>query len=97
MIYLPQKFQDGHHLNRPRQAAAAQGATAHDTLFLNAWSPFTAASRHLTGYPASLWSDGVHLTELGDTVLLQQTERLLAEHRIVEGSWTTRSWSATVR
>ncbi|MEV6421688.1 hypothetical protein [Streptomyces sp. NPDC051662] len=28
--------------------------------------------------------DGVHLTELGDTVLLQQTERLLAEHRIVE-------------
>jgi acetyltransferase-like isoleucine patch superfamily enzyme/lysophospholipase L1-like esterase len=65
-------------------AAAAQAAAAHGALFLDVWAPFTAAARHLTGDPAGLWSDGVHLTELGDTVLLQQTERLLAEHRIVE-------------
>ncbi|WP_330455777.1 hypothetical protein OIB37_02190 [Streptomyces sp. NBC_00820] len=26
----------------------------------------------------------MHLTELGDTVLLRQAERILAEHRIVE-------------
>jgi hypothetical protein len=31
-----------------------------------------------------VWSDGVHLTELGDIVLLQHTERLLAKHRVVE-------------
>ncbi|WP_225102556.1 hypothetical protein [Streptomyces sp. CoH27] len=34
--------------------------------------------------PVNLWSEGVHLTEPGDTVLLQQTERILADHRIVE-------------
>ncbi|WBO61504.1 hypothetical protein [Streptomyces camelliae] len=34
--------------------------------------------------PVNLWSNGVHLTESGHTVLLQQTERILAEHRIVE-------------
>ncbi|MFJ5733961.1 GDSL-type esterase/lipase family protein [Streptomyces microflavus] len=64
-------------------AAAAQAAAAHGALFLDVWGPFTTAAR-LGGHPAGLWSDGVHLTELGDTVLLQQAERLLAEHRIVE-------------
>lgn len=64
--------------------AAHAAAAAHGALFLDVWAPFTAAARHLTGEPATLWSDGVHLTELGDTVLLQQTEQLLAEHRIVE-------------
>ncbi|MFD4525525.1 SGNH/GDSL hydrolase family protein [Streptomyces sp. NPDC058470] len=65
-------------------AAAHAAAAAHGALFLDVWAPFTAAARHLTGDPGALWSDGVHLTELGDTVLLQQTERLLAEHRIIE-------------
>ncbi|MFI9788630.1 GDSL-type esterase/lipase family protein [Kitasatospora sp. NPDC051984] len=69
--------------------AAAKAAAAHDALFLDMWAPFTAAARHLAPAntddgAAGLWSDGVHLTELGDTVLLQQTEKLLAEHRIVE-------------
>ncbi|MFJ5635172.1 GDSL-type esterase/lipase family protein [Streptomyces goshikiensis] len=69
--------------------AAARAAAAHNALFLNVWGPFTAAARHLAPTsgddgPPGLWSDGVHLTELGDTVLLQQAERLLAEHRIVE-------------
>ncbi|MFI1648244.1 GDSL-type esterase/lipase family protein [Streptomyces avidinii] len=71
------------HYNEAARAAAA----AHGALFLDVWTPFTAAARHLA--PADgqdlggLWSDGVHLTELGDTVLLQQAEKLLAEHRIV--------------
>ncbi|MFI6112891.1 GDSL-type esterase/lipase family protein [Kitasatospora sp. NPDC051164] len=70
--------------------AARTAASAHGALFLDVWGPFTAAARHLTPAnaegedPGSLWSDGVHLTELGDTVLLQQAERFLAEHRIVE-------------
>ncbi|MFJ2478399.1 GDSL-type esterase/lipase family protein [Streptomyces sp. NPDC087659] len=69
--------------------AAAKAAAEHGALFLDVWSPFTAAARQLASAPsahepASVWSDGVHLTELGDTVLLQQTERFLAEHRIVD-------------
>ncbi|MCX4681558.1 SGNH/GDSL hydrolase family protein [Streptomyces sp. NBC_01433] len=63
--------------------ATAQAADAHSALFLDVWNPFTTAAR-LTGDPVGLWSDGVHLTALGDTVLLQQAEHLLAEHRIVE-------------
>ncbi|MFD3959633.1 MULTISPECIES: GDSL-type esterase/lipase family protein [Streptomyces] len=67
--------------------AARAAAAAHGALFLDVWTPFTAAARHLA--PADgeglggLWSDGVHLSELGDTVLLQQAEQFLAEHRIV--------------
>lgn len=68
--------------------AARAAAAAHGALFLNVWDPFTAAARHLAPAdgddPAGLWSDGVHLTELGDTLLLQQAERLLAEHRIID-------------
>ncbi|MFJ7280801.1 SGNH/GDSL hydrolase family protein [Kitasatospora sp. NPDC098663] len=68
--------------------AAAQAAADHGALFLDVWRPFTTAARQLTALPGheepGLWSDGVHLSELGDTVLLQQTERLLAEHRVVE-------------
>ncbi|MGC4916297.1 SGNH/GDSL hydrolase family protein [Streptomyces albogriseolus] len=62
---------------------AHAAAAAHGTLFLDVWAPFTAVAR-LIGDPAALWSDGVHLTELGDTVLLQQVEQLLAEHGIIE-------------
>jgi lysophospholipase L1-like esterase len=67
-------------------AAAANAAAAHGALFLDVWTPFAAAARHLAGVaagqPAEVWSDGVHLTELGDTILLHQAERLLAEHGI---------------
>ncbi|WP_327378905.1 GDSL-type esterase/lipase family protein (plasmid) [Streptomyces sp. NBC_01216] len=74
-------------LARYNEAARAAAAT-NGALFLDVWAPFTAAARHLTPAdgddPAGLWSDGVHLTELGDTLLLQQAERLLAEHRIID-------------
>lgn len=64
--------------------AAAQAAAALDAQYLDMWNPFTAVAQHMTGPSGTLWSDGVHLTELGDTVLLQQTEHFLAEHCIVE-------------
>ncbi|MFC5720867.1 hypothetical protein ACFP1Z_11885 [Streptomyces gamaensis] len=68
--------------------ASRAAAATHGALLLDVWTPFTATARHLPPLdgdgPISLWSDGAHLTELGDTVLLQQAERLLAEQRIVE-------------
>ncbi|MGW0883232.1 GDSL-type esterase/lipase family protein [Streptomyces sp. NPDC002671] len=69
--------------------AAGTAAATRGALFLDVWTPFNAAAWQLTpandgDAPVSLWSDGAHLTELGDTVLLQQAERILAEHRIVE-------------
>ncbi|MGH3870051.1 MAG: GDSL-type esterase/lipase family protein [Pseudonocardiaceae bacterium] len=65
---------------------AQRAAAAHGALFLDVWTPFTAVARHLPAVDetSGVWSDGVHLGELGDTVLLQQAERLLAEHRVIE-------------
>jgi acetyltransferase-like isoleucine patch superfamily enzyme/lysophospholipase L1-like esterase len=65
--------------------AARQAAVAHGALFLDVWDAFTTTARHLPADAApGVWSDGVHLSELGDTVLLQQAERFLAEQRVVE-------------
>jgi acetyltransferase-like isoleucine patch superfamily enzyme len=66
--------------------AAQRAAAEHGTLFLDVWTPFAAVARQLpTGEQTSgLWSDGVHLSELGDTVLLQQAERLLTDHRVID-------------
>ncbi len=69
--------------------AAARAAAGHGALFLDVWAPFTAAARQLAAAPAAheagfLWSDGVHLTELGDTVLLRAAGRLLDEQRIID-------------
>ncbi|WP_370131350.1 GDSL-type esterase/lipase family protein [Streptacidiphilus sp. EB103A] len=66
-------------------AAAQEVAVAHGALFLDVWTPLTAAVRLLGSDGTDrVWSDGVHLSELGDTVVLQQVERFLAEHRILE-------------
>jgi lysophospholipase L1-like esterase len=65
--------------------AAQRAAAAHGALFLDVWTPFTAVARHLpSGETNGVWSDGVHLSELGDTVLLRQAERLLAENRVID-------------
>jgi acetyltransferase-like isoleucine patch superfamily enzyme len=65
--------------------AARQAAAAHGCLFLDVWDAFTTTARHLPADATpGVWSDGVHLSELGDTVLLQQAERFLVEHRVVE-------------
>jgi acetyltransferase-like isoleucine patch superfamily enzyme/lysophospholipase L1-like esterase len=72
-------------------ALAAQAASAAGALFLDVWGPFTAAARHLAtaadGHPGagqSLWSDGVHLSELGDALMLAQVEEFLHTHRIMQ-------------
>ena len=66
--------------------AAQRAAAAHGALFLDVWTPFTAVARQLPvgDETSGVWSDGVHLSELGDTVLLQQTECLLAEHQVID-------------
>jgi acetyltransferase-like isoleucine patch superfamily enzyme/lysophospholipase L1-like esterase len=67
--------------------AAQKTAAAHGALFLDVWSPFTAVARQLppTEEPGGgLWSDGVHLSDLGDTVLLQQAQRLLTERQVLD-------------
>ncbi|MEU4586579.1 GDSL-type esterase/lipase family protein [Kitasatospora aureofaciens] len=69
--------------------AAAKAAADHGVLFLDVWAPFIAVARQLASAPAEhetagLWSDGVHLSELGDTVLLRQAEHFLAAHQTVE-------------
>ena len=67
-------------------AAAHRAAAAHGALYLDVWTPFTTVAHHLPTHAETggVWSDGVHLTELGDTVLLQQTEKLLTEHRVID-------------
>lgn len=66
--------------------AAQRAAAAHGALFLDVWTPFTAVARHLPvgDETSGVWSDGVHLSELGDTVLLRQAEHLLAEHQLID-------------
>ncbi|MGH3830318.1 MAG: GDSL-type esterase/lipase family protein [Pseudonocardiaceae bacterium] len=68
--------------------ATAKAAAEHGALFLDVWTPFTAAARQLATAPAdhetaSLWSDGVHLSELGDALVLRQVEGFLADHRLI--------------
>ncbi|MGW2090416.1 GDSL-type esterase/lipase family protein [Streptomyces sp. NPDC001880] len=78
--------------------AAHAAAIAHGALVLDVCTPFTAAARHISPSHdgASLRSDGVHLSELGEE-LLQQAEQLLAEHRVIEKLLDYASWSATPR
>jgi hypothetical protein len=66
--------------------AAQRTAAAHGALFLDMWTPLASVARHLsTGDETSgVWSDGVHLSELGDTVLLQQAEHFLTQHRVID-------------
>jgi acetyltransferase-like isoleucine patch superfamily enzyme/lysophospholipase L1-like esterase len=74
-----------------RYNAAAATAAAHaGARFLDVWEPFTAAARHLNTAPSnspgaaqSLWSDGVHLSELGDALMLRQVEGFLDTHHVL--------------
>ncbi|MEY9846155.1 lysophospholipase L1-like esterase/NTP pyrophosphatase (non-canonical NTP hydrolase) [Streptacidiphilus sp. BW17] len=77
-----------HELNR-FNCIAACAAEAAGALVLDPWQPFVTASQQLTAgpgndLPAGLWSDGVHLSDLGDTLLLHQVEKFLADHRTIE-------------
>jgi lysophospholipase L1-like esterase len=68
--------------------AAARCAAAAGVPFIDIWTPFTETARALAsqrpGNTPSLWSDGVHLSDLGVAFLARQIETHLHEHRIVE-------------
>ena len=63
---------------------AATAAAAAGVPFLDVWPTFTTTARHLAaGSELSLWSDGVHLSELGDTLMLRLVEDRLREEQIM--------------
>ncbi|MFD7555812.1 SGNH/GDSL hydrolase family protein [Streptomyces sp. NPDC059835] len=68
--------------------AAARCAENANASFVDVWQPFTETARalacHGSGERPTLWSDGVHLSDLGVTLLAQQVETHLLEHGIVE-------------
>lgn len=64
-------------------AAVRDLANARGAVFVNVWEPFLEAAA-LFGPHDRLWGDGVHLTELGDTLIVHHVEQALAGHAIVE-------------
>lgn len=74
-------------LARYNQAAAQCAATA-GVPFIDVWTPFTetayALARHRRTAAPMLWSDGVHLSDLGVALLTQQVVAHLRENRVVE-------------
>ena len=74
-------------LDRYHQAAARTAAAA-GIPYIDVWTPFTRAARefaHQSGRePATLWSDGVHLSDLGVTLLAQHVTAHLREERVIE-------------
>ncbi|WP_280299435.1 GDSL-type esterase/lipase family protein [Nocardia abscessus] len=78
---------------RAQRAAADAGADFIDiwapvlyTATSFGWSP-TAPAAPVTGAP-SVWSDGVHLSELGDELLRQLVTQHVTEHRLLDGLLT---------
>ena len=57
--------------------------------FIDTWSPFTLIGRHLESrqqtdqLDQTLWSDGVHLSELGDTLMLKLVQQYLHNNNII--------------
>ncbi|MCX4784018.1 SGNH/GDSL hydrolase family protein [Streptomyces sp. NBC_01264] len=74
-------------LARYNQAAGQRAANA-GVPFIDVWTPFTetayALARHRSTETPMLWSDGVHLSDLGVALLTQQVEAHLRENRVVE-------------
>ncbi|MEU4359950.1 hypothetical protein [Streptomyces virginiae] len=75
-------------LARYNQAAAQCAATA-GVPFIDVWTPFTQTAYALTHHhhhaeAPTLWSDGVHLSDLGVALLTQQVEAHLRDHHVVE-------------
>jgi lysophospholipase L1-like esterase len=70
-------------------AVAARAAGEAGALFLDVWPAFVVAADALGAWSAgaapdaALWSDGVHLSELGDALMARLVERYLDEHGIV--------------
>ncbi|WP_405891593.1 GDSL-type esterase/lipase family protein [Streptomyces sp. NBC_00133] len=58
--------------------AAARAAATAGAHFVDVWTPFTVAADELASGSGetglSLWSDGVHLSDLGDALMQQRVE-----------------------
>jgi lysophospholipase L1-like esterase len=69
---------------------AAKAAADAGAQFVDPFRAFTSTARQLTaGTPATrpetaLWSDGIHLSELGDTLLFQIVERHLSDTGLIQ-------------
>ncbi|MEU6351605.1 SGNH/GDSL hydrolase family protein [Streptomyces sp. NPDC047072] len=74
-------------LDRYNQAAARTAAAA-GVPYIDVWTPFTRTARefaHQSGREQpTLWSDGVHLTDLGVTLLAQHVDAHLRAERVIE-------------
>lgn len=70
---------------------AARATADAGAQFLDVWPTFTTTAHALAGWsPATrpdetLWSDGVHLSELGDALLLRLVEQHLRETELITG------------
>ncbi|GLL02124.1 DUF459 domain-containing protein [Dactylosporangium matsuzakiense] len=66
-------------------AAASRIASEASADFLDAWPAFSTTARQLAAYASasSLWSDGVHLSEQGDALMLQLAERHLRDRGVI--------------
>ncbi|MDQ2706994.1 MAG: GDSL-type esterase/lipase family protein [Actinomycetota bacterium] len=63
---------------------ATRLATRHGAQVLDVWAPFTAAARHLAPTGQQLWSDGIHLSELGDALMQNLVQTHLTENRAID-------------
>jgi acetyltransferase-like isoleucine patch superfamily enzyme/lysophospholipase L1-like esterase len=81
------------HYNEVAAGIAAEESAG----FLDVWPAFTRAAAHLAaGAPATaLWSDGVHLSELGDALMLQLVDEYLRDNGIVSMLTTYRRLERT--
>ncbi|MFD7919683.1 SGNH/GDSL hydrolase family protein [Streptomyces sp. NPDC059740] len=68
--------------------AAAQCAATAGVPFVDVWTPFVQIARDFAHQPGrerpTLWSDGVHLSDLGVALLAQHVAGHLREERVIE-------------
>ena len=74
-------------LERYNKLAAKEASEAGIDM-IDVWSAFRKSSQGLgiwedDGQIASLWSDGIHLSELGDTLMLQMVESYLLNTNMI--------------
>jgi lysophospholipase L1-like esterase len=71
-------------------AVAARIAAQESADFIDVWHAFTATAKQFSsrvagdGSGETLWSDGVHLSELGDALMLRLVDDHVREHRLIE-------------
>jgi acetyltransferase-like isoleucine patch superfamily enzyme/lysophospholipase L1-like esterase len=105
----PFNLQDAEQMNiklKKFNKVAQNCALALSSEYLDVWTIFTKVSRNIKSkrkkgeVDISLWSDGVHLSEFGDTLLAKLILDYLADAKLVENSQTLprlERWTALKR